>query len=72
MKKFISARPEAGASGFGSQYDPVLAGVAQGLARLFPPLDGTRPASPGRPAEADDGSAATAQAGGATEAGARG
>lgn len=38
MRKFIAARPEVALGAFGSPYDPVLAGVAQGLSRLFPPV----------------------------------
>lgn len=70
MKKFITTRPEAGLSGFGSPYDPVLAGVAQGLARLFPPLEGARLVQGGRAGKAGD--AAASRAGETTDAGARG
>lgn len=42
MKTFITTRPETGQTRFGSSFDPVLSGVAQGLARLFPPVRHTR------------------------------
>lgn len=44
MRKFITVRPEVASGAFGSPYDPVLAGVAQGLSRLFPPV--RQPRSP--------------------------
>ncbi|GEP01186.1 hypothetical protein [Methylobacterium haplocladii] len=34
---------------FGSSFDPLLSGVAQGLATLFPPIENTR-----RPASEDE------------------
>ncbi|MBD8909379.1 hypothetical protein [Methylorubrum zatmanii] len=43
MKGFIVARPESEPARFVSSFDPVLAGVAQGLARLFPPVRTIRP-----------------------------
>ena len=42
MKNFITTRPEAEPARFDSSFDPVLSGVAQGLARLFPPVEHTR------------------------------
>ena len=32
-------KPELEEQGYGSAFDPVLTGVAHGLARLFPPID---------------------------------
>lgn len=52
MRKFITTRPEAVSGDFGSPYDPVLAGVAQGLSRLFPPV---RQAGPPRADDAASG-----------------
>lgn len=49
-------RPDIDEHSFGSAYDPVLCGVAQGLARLFPPVEGGLPgegaATAARPAPA--------------------
>lgn len=36
-------KPDIGEHSFGSAFDPVLCGVAQGLARLFPPVEGALP-----------------------------
>ena len=47
MKSFITSRPETEPGWFGTSFDPVLAGVAQGLARLFPPVQTIRPAHDG-------------------------
>lgn len=47
MKTFITSRPETEPARFGSSFDPVLTGVAQGLARLFPPVRTVRPARNG-------------------------
>lgn len=44
-------RPDIGERSFGSAYDPVLCGVAQGLARLFPPVEGGSPGEAGAPAQ---------------------
>lgn len=70
MQKFITARPEAASADFGSPYDPVLAGVAQGLSRLFPPVQQARPPQ----GEAADRAprAAPRRAGAASGGGARG
>ncbi|GJE74605.1 MULTISPECIES: hypothetical protein [Methylorubrum] len=43
MRTFITARPEVTSADFGSPYDPVLVGVAQGLSHLFPPVRQVRP-----------------------------
>ncbi len=50
MRKFITTRPEVAPGDFGSPYDPVLAGVAQGLSRLFPPVRQTGPTRADDPA----------------------
>ncbi|KQT60791.1 hypothetical protein ASG52_16160 [Methylobacterium sp. Leaf456] len=54
MRKFITTRPEAASGDFGSPYDPVLAGVAQGLSRLFPPIRQAGPARTDDRASAGD------------------
>ncbi|MEH3116190.1 MAG: hypothetical protein PGN25_00810 [Methylorubrum populi] len=41
MKTFITSRPETEPARSGP-LDPVLTGVAQGLARLFPPVQSAR------------------------------
>ena len=36
-------KPELEEQNFGSSFDPVLNGVAHGLARLFPPIENVHP-----------------------------
>ena len=48
MKRFITPEPMPERRGRASPLDPVLSGVAQGLARLFPAVEPTR--SSGTPA----------------------
>lgn len=43
MKPFITSQPETGRTRFDASLDPVLSGVARGLARLFPPVQNVRP-----------------------------
>ena len=42
MKPFITSQPDAGRTRLESAFDPVLSGVARGLARLFPPVQNIR------------------------------
>lgn len=51
MKTFITSRPETDPARFDSSFDPVLTGVAQGLARLFPPVGSVRPPRDGETGE---------------------
>ncbi|WP_342151050.1 hypothetical protein [Methylorubrum sp. SB2] len=69
MRKFITTRPEAASGDFGSPYDPVLAGVAQGLSRLFPPV---RQAGPARADNPASGGHAEIRRGAAASRGGRG
>ena len=46
MKTCNLFKPEIGDHTFGSSFDPVLNGVAQGLASLFPPVETVRPTEP--------------------------
>ena len=39
MKSFLTVEAEPCDETFGSSFDPVLNGVAQALARLFPPIE---------------------------------
>ncbi|MCJ2029419.1 hypothetical protein MKK50_08385 [Methylobacterium sp. J-043] len=43
MKPFITSQPESERTRLDSSLDPVLSGVARGLARLFPPVQNVRP-----------------------------
>jgi hypothetical protein len=43
MKPFITSQPETGRTRLESAFDPVLSGVAGGLARLFPPVHNGQP-----------------------------
>jgi hypothetical protein len=70
VRKFIIARPEAASGDFGSPYDPVLAGVAQGLSHLFPPVRQARP--PRADATAGDGPSEVPRTGAAASGGGRG
>lgn len=72
MQKFITARPEVASADFGSPYDPVLAGVAQGLSRLFPPVQQARPRRSEAADRASAPRAAARRTGAATGGGARG
>ena len=69
MKKFITARPEIPSAGLGSAFEPVLAGVAQGLARLFPPVESGHPSHGAKPG---GGTLARAKGVGASGGGERG
>ncbi|GJE72362.1 hypothetical protein [Methylorubrum podarium] len=42
MKPFITSQPESERTRLDSAFDPVLSGVARGLARLFPPVQNVR------------------------------
>jgi hypothetical protein len=42
LKTFSMTLPDHEERSFGSPYDPLLNGVAQGLATLFPPIDNAR------------------------------
>ena len=65
MKTFITTRHETEPSPFASAFDPVLTGVAQGLARLFPPVQTIRQPRQGEAS----GPAATRRKDGAAEGG---
>lgn len=43
MKPFITSQPDSERTRLDSSFDPVLSGVARGLARLFPPVENVRP-----------------------------
>ncbi|BAU92855.1 hypothetical protein MPPM_4250 [Methylorubrum populi] len=47
MKPFITSQPDAGRTRLESAFDPVLSGVARGLARLFPPVHNGQPPQDG-------------------------
>ncbi|GLS43822.1 hypothetical protein [Methylobacterium brachythecii] len=42
MKRFVLTKTELDERSFGSPFDPLLHGVAQGLANLFPPIETVR------------------------------
>ena len=58
MKPFITSQPDVVRTRFNSSFDPVLSGVARGLARLFPPVQNVRP-----PRDGGETAAAPRQAG---------
>ncbi|KQQ14124.1 hypothetical protein ASF53_09835 [Methylobacterium sp. Leaf123] len=60
MKPFITSQPESERIRLDSSFDPVLSGVARGLARLFPPVENIRPQRSGSNAPAATGPAGTA------------
>lgn len=62
MKPFITSQPEEGRTRFDASLDPVLSGVARGLARLFPPVQNVR--SPGDGANVSTAPRRTGTAGG--------
>lgn len=58
MKPFITSQPDTGRTRLESSFDPILSGVARGLARLFPPVQNVQP-----PREEGDGAATPQRAG---------
>ncbi|GEL43275.1 hypothetical protein MEX01_38660 [Methylorubrum extorquens] len=60
MKPFITSQPESDRTRLGSSLDPVLSGVARGLARLFPPVENVRPQRSGSTIPATSGTDGTA------------
>jgi len=63
MKPFITSQPESERTRLDSSLDPVLSGVARGLARLFPPVQNVRPPRDGIATASGSDSAAGRQRG---------
>ncbi|AMB47111.1 MULTISPECIES: hypothetical protein [Methylobacteriaceae] len=60
MKPFITSQPESERTRLDSSFDPVLSGVARGLARLFPPIENVRPPRSGSNIPSTSGTDGTA------------